>query len=343
MKENITGYGSMLKDYLEFHNISQVEFANRLDIRVEYLNKILNDNIDISPELIIAISLIIDVDANFILKVENSKKIKRYLYEKFGDNLGEYLKNFNINELEKNKWVTFKHKNDEYQNAIDILNFLKVRNFEAMNKLLDNIMYKKKEDADKTKILLWISKCDEIAMKQNVLDYKMSNLDNVLNILKDECNKKLNYSKLIDIFNKNGMYLVIEDALKGTKIRGCARVRGNKPTIYLTKLYKDKASFYFALYHELGHIKQSYSKAKNKFIIDSDEVLEKYADEFALNNMISKDLWNNIINSDDIKKESLKVSKDNNIPLCFIVRNLAYNNYIKYSDKFYLDNIEKLN
>ena len=59
--------------------------------------------------------------------------------------------------------------------------------------------------------------------------------------------------------------------------------------------------------------------------------------------MIDEDLWIKLINSSDIKKTSIEINKKYNIPLCFIVRNLAYNKYIKYTDKFYLDNIEKLN
>lgn len=56
--------------------------------------------------------------------------------------------------------------------------------------------------------------------------------------------------------------------------------------------------------------------------------------------MIDEDLWSQLINSSDIKKTSIEINKKYNIPLCFIVRNLAYN---KYTDKFYLDNIEKIN
>ena len=37
----ITGFGSVLKDYLEYHNISQVEFAESLDITPKHLNEIL--------------------------------------------------------------------------------------------------------------------------------------------------------------------------------------------------------------------------------------------------------------------------------------------------------------
>lgn len=338
----VIGFGSFLKDYLEHYNISQVEFAERLDITPKHLNEILNKNIDISNELMVAISLITNIDINFIIRIENSKKIKEYLIKEFGDNLKEYLKKFNINELEKYNWIKFKHRSDIYQNAIDILEFLKVRNFSAMNKIADKIMYKKKNDSDDTKILLWISRCNEIADKQEVSEFNIDNFNKIISFLKKEANNKFNYEKIKNEFNKNGFYFVIEKALPGTKVRGCSKVRGDKPTIYLTTMYNDKASLYFALYHELGLLKKNYSMAKSKYITLSDEELEVEADKFALNQMIDEDTWVDLINSNDIVTSIYNISNKKNIPLCFIVRNLAYKGYIKYTDKVYLDNIEKI-
>lgn len=338
----VVGFGGYLKDYLDYYNISQVEFADRLDITPKHLNEIINKNIDISTELMLAISIITDIDVNFIAKIENSKKIKQYLLKRYGDNLKDYLKRFNINELEKRKWIIFNHIEDEYQNAIDILKFLKVRNFDAMNNILNNILYKKKDDSDETKLLLWITRCNEIANKQEVNEFKLGNFDKILDFLKKEVNNLFDYNKIQKEFNKYGFYFVIENALPGTKVRGCSKVRKDKPAIYLTKLYNDKASIYFALYHELGHLKHQYNKAKNKYIIDEDDNLELVADKFAFDNMIDKESWNIIITSDNIIETSKIVSKEKKIPMCFIVRSLAYNNYIKYTDEFYNKYVEKI-
>lgn len=78
----------------------------------------------------------------------------------------------------------------------------------------------------------------------------------MLNELKIIRNNKFNEKELIQLFNKYGIYLVIEDALPSTKIRGCSMVKGNNPCIYITRYFKEKASFYFTLYHELGHVKK---------------------------------------------------------------------------------------
>lgn len=161
----------------------------------------------------------------------------------------------------------------------------------------------------------------------------------LLNDLKKERNRPFNKTSLIKIFNKHDLYLVIEDALKGTKIRGCTKVVGDNLAIYMTCYLKEKSSFYFALYHELGHVKSDYNKAKSKVIIDGSNLLEKRADLFAVNQMIDEKTYDLILKKLDDKE---KICKENNIPLCFLYSRLAHDKIIKYTDKSYLDSREKI-
>ena len=266
-----TGIGSFLRRYMEYYNISGVDFAESLGITPKHLSEIINKNIDISDELVLAISLITDFDVSYILKLENNKKMVRYLNDKFKteDKIKEYLDSFYIKELEKEGWIVLTHKEDVYNTAIDLLKFFRVRNFDIIEEKRENTLFKKSNNSDDNKVLLWLNRCENLTMNQVVEEFKMSNIDEILGYLKEERNKELDIEGLVKYFNSKGLYLVVEKALKGTKIRGASKVKRNKPAIYLTTLYKDKASFYYALYHELGHIKKHYSMAKNKYIIDA--------------------------------------------------------------------------
>lgn len=329
------GFGSMLKDYLEFYNISQSEFALRLGITQKHMNEILNENADISVELMLAISLITDIDPNLILFAENKKRIYRELNSRFKSEkeIKEYLNSFNIGELNKREWVHFKDYDSIYQKAMDLLNFMNVKNFDTFDKYNEaKILYKKKDNADMIKISLWINRCDILVRSQKVNEYSSKNFVNLLQELKIESNKSFNESAIIKILNKYGIYLIIEDALQGTKIRGCALVKNNNPAIYITKLYKDKSSFYYTLYHELGHIKTDYNKAKSKVIIDSNEESELKADLFAIDTMIPKDVYEEIKNN--INSIEL-ISKREKISLSFIVSRLAHDKLIKYNSNLY--------
>ncbi len=322
------GFGSMLRDYLEFYKISQTDFADRLGISTKHMNEILSGKTNISEELMLGISLITDIDVNLIFYVETKKRIYNYLNNNFDNEkeINKYLNTFCLNEMSKKKWITLRDSSSYTQNAIDLLDYLGISSFDNINNYLNKkILYKKKDNADINKIYLWIKRCDNIISNKKINEYKSNNLINLLEELKIIRNKPFNEEELISLFNKYGIYLVIEDALNGSKIRGCSMVKGSNPAIYITRYFKEKASFYFTLYHEIGHIKKDYNRLKSKIIIDDND--EKEIDNYALNQMIPSDIWKDIINNSKNREE---ICKRNNIPLCFLYSRLAYEKLISY-------------
>ncbi len=336
------GFGSMLKDYLISKKITQTDFAQKLGITQKHMNNILNENADISEELMIAISLITDIDIKLIAFVEAKKKLYNYLNSHYKNEkeINEFLDSFYLKEMEKLNWITLNDKTSYLQKAYDLLKYLNVRDFDIYYKYAkEKIFFKKYSDSNLKKIYLWITRCDSLIYKQKVNDYSKENLNCLLKELKKERTKTFNKEKLVKLFNKYGIYLVIERALDGTKLRGCTRVIDNNPAIYMTYYLKEKSSFYFALYHELGHVKSDYNKAKSKVIIDGDDNLEKKADNFALEHMINSNLYKSILQNYNDRK---KICEDNNVPLCFLYSRLAYDKKILYNDIDYLENREKI-
>lgn len=336
------GFGSMLKDYLEFYKISQTDFAERLGISTKHMNEILSGKTNISEELMLGISLITDIDVNLIFYVETKKRIYEYLNKKFNNEseINKYLNTFCLNEMSKKKWITLKDSSSYTQNAMDLLDYLGISNFDNVNNYLNRrILYKKKDDADINKIYLWIKRCDKMIKGKLIPSYTSSNLSSLLDELKIIRNKWFNEEELINLFNKYGIYLVIEDALSGTKIRGCSMIKDSNPCIYITRYFKEKASFYFTLYHEIGHIKRDYNKLKNKIIINDNDNNEKEIDNYALNLMIANDIWNEIKDNPSLG-ESLCIK--NNIPLCFLYSRLAYEGIISYKSKEYNSHKENI-
>ena len=212
-----------------------------------------------------------------------------------------------------------------------ILSTITAKSFDFFDDYLENrALFKKKEDANKRKIYLWIKHCDNLVKDMDVEEYDSSKLPLLLEELRQERNKPFNKERLINMFAKYGIYFVIEDAIQGTKARGCMMLKKTNPAIYLTTYYKEKSSFYYALYHELKHVKSDYNKGKAKILID-DEV-ETEADLFALNEMMPEKTWEEILNNYDQREA---ICQRENIPLCFLYGRLAYNGLIKYSSKEY--------
>lgn len=338
----MSGFGSMLKDYLDYYKISQTEFADRLNISQKHMNEIINGKTSISLDLILAISLLTNIDANLIYFVEYKRKINEYLNNKFKSEkeLKDYLNSFSIKEMNEKNWIRLHDSTSNLQNYIDLIEYLNVKDLDTFDKLLEKrYLFKKKDNCDNKKIYLWIRHCD-IKTKEITLNHKYnsSNFDKLISELKIESNKAFNEDNIKNILNRYGIILYIEDALKGTKIRGCITVKIDTPVIYLTKYYKEKSSFYFTLYHELIHLRHDYNKLKNKTIID-DENEEKTIDIKALNLMIKPEIYQEIINNLD-KKDI--IAKENNIPLCFVYTRLAKEGIIKYNSNDYLSKIERI-
>ena len=73
-----------LIDYLEYNNITNKDFANRINITPKHLIDILSGNMDLSSQIIENISLVTSIPVDYIYKIETN-----YKFEK---SIDEYLK-----------------------------------------------------------------------------------------------------------------------------------------------------------------------------------------------------------------------------------------------------------
>lgn len=337
-------FGKYLKDYLEFHNISQSEFALRMGITQKHINELLNGKANITLEMAANIERLTGIDSSFIINVENTKKLKEGILDQYGDikNVKKVLsEEYCINELKKISWVNFRDETDSLQMCIDILDFLKIKDFSILSKLEEQVLFKKTGN-NFNKLALWIAHCDEVVKEQVVSDYNSYNLLFLVKDLKDYAySNGINVEEIMKILNSYGIYFAVEKAITGTKVRGCFKVKGKKPAIYITDNYAGKDSFFFELFHELGHCKSDYNEGKSKVIIDGSEEKEKKADDFALKMMIDEDVWKQILEANLNEKSIKEISKKNKIPMSFIVGRLAKNKNISYTSKLYREYYQK--
>lgn len=332
-----SGFGNYLKDYLEFYNISQSEFASRLGITQKHMNEILNCKSDITLEMAVNIERLTKIPLSFIINSEHRRKVTEELIEKYDDEnaINKKMKEeFFLKELNEKKWINFKDITNPIQNYMDIMEFLKVKDLYALSKIQEKTLFKK-SGTDLNKLNLWIARCDEIAQEQDVKNYDSCNFHFLIEDLKEISFKEnFNVNEIQTVLNNYGIYFVVEKALSGSKVRGCFKVKSKNPAIYLTQNYAGKDSFYFELFHELGHCKSDYNEAKSKIIVEGSEKQEERADNFAINTMIDKVIWQKIQNN--ISEDNLlAISKENKIPMSFIVGRLAKMKKIKYSSYLY--------
>ena len=329
----MSGFGSMLEDYLDYYKISQSEFADRLGITQKHMNEIINGKTKISPELMVVISLLTDIDPKIIFLAERKKEVYEELTSKYKNkkSINKMLNSFYLNDMVKNNWIKLRDKNSFVVNYIDLEEYMGINNINNISNYLEKrYLFKKGNNANHLKIFLWCRHCDMLTKGIEVCDYDSSKLNDLIDELKIERMKTFDKNRLECLFKKYGIIICIEDALKGSKVRGCVKVMVNTPCIYMTTYMKEKSSFYYTLYHELIHLKKDYNKLKSKTMVEEDDN-EKNIDLLALNLMIENELYEKIKN--DSKRD--KVAIENNIPLCFLYSRLAYDGIISYKSKEY--------
>lgn len=331
-------FGKQLEEFLEYKNISNKEFAERINTTPKNLIDIIKGDIELSQNMIYNISFVTEIPVSYIENVEQSFKMDKIINEYLRQNnltIREYINRFNYKEFSKEYEVQFTDVKDDYDIAKDILKYLRITNPDSLYKENNSIFYKSKNDKPEL-LSLWLERCYRVVSSQEVKEYKKENINVVINYIKD-CAKKniFNEKELISKFNKNGIFLAIENDLKGAKIRGAFKVLNDKPAIYITKKHKRYADIYFALLHELAHCKSDFNRAKKGSIISTEEdSIEDYeirADNTAYNWMIDDKEYN------DLKYRYNEINELDIIKSFFVYR-LAKDKIIKYESKLYQEN-----
>lgn len=328
-------FADYLKDYLEFNNITNKDFANRIGITPKHLIDILNGKCELTSQIIDAISIVTNIPSDYIYRIELNYKfettIEEYL-KKENLTISQYLNKFSYQYLIKNNWINFIDENNKMELVKDILKFLRVKGPEKVYQIDEKIYFKSKNDKPEL-LLLWLEKCYKETLKQKVEKYKKDNIDVLVNFIKTLALKDIfDEEMLIKEFNKNGIALVIQEDIPGSKIRGAFKVHKNVPAIYITYKHNRIADIYFALLHELAHCKKDFNQAKSTNLVSFDDKceVEETADRQAYEWLVDNKYYKKISNANDYN-----IEKENKYPKSFIVYRLAKDEKIEYSSSIY--------
>ncbi|GAB59012.1 XRE family transcriptional regulator [Rheinheimera nanhaiensis] len=116
---------------------------------------------------------------------------------------------------------------------------------------------------------------------------------------------------------KHGIILVVEPHLQGTYLDGAAMLFQDKhPVIALTLRHDRLDNFWFALMHELGHVfLHLYTSMFTEFFDEEDqEVGDRFeieANDYALENTISKEKWDSCLSRFYINEETVLADATN--------------------------------
>ena len=122
------GFGSLLKDYLDYYNISTKEFSDRLNITENELTNILNNNVGIDEKLMNNISKLTNIEIKLIEFAEKQRIMYKHLSNRFNNKrkIKKYLNSLGLKRLVKEGKLELKDSTNDIQNAIDLFEYLNI-------------------------------------------------------------------------------------------------------------------------------------------------------------------------------------------------------------------------
>ena len=325
--------GATIKEQLTDRGMSQKEFAARMDMSEKHISKLINGEVQLTPETAVKLEMVLGVPAQFWSNLEAiyREKIVKAESEIAMDCDIEMAKNIPYVEMAKNGWVP--ETKVAKEKVVYLRKYFEVVQLSLLeNQQITKIACRRLAITDKSDLAL-MAWAQEAKIKAR--DIETSSIDiKGLTAALPQIRKmtllppKSFCGKLKGSLADCGVALVFLPHLKGSFLQGASFMDGNRIVVGLTARGKDADKFWFSLFHELGHIVLGHI-SKPHGTTDDDE---KVADRWSENTLIpAKDFEEFRSRNDYTERGVLRFAKEQEIAPGIVVGRMQMEGLIKYS------------
>lgn len=326
--------GATIKEQLEDRDMSQKEFAARMDLSEKHVSRLLNGKVELTPDVARRLEMVLGIPASFWNKLEaiyREKLVKIKDENEMEEDKG-ISKNFPYSDMAKHGWVSKSTKPEE--KVVSLRKFFEVAKLSLIAPmLLDRIACRKLGNTDKSKyaLMAWIQQAKREARRRKTASINVEGLKASVPKIRKMTNMDATAfsSKLIDLLADYGISLVYLPHLKDSYLQGATFYDGKKYVIGLTARNKYADIFWFSLFHELGHIILGHVGKPG----GTSEEDEHEADFFAENSLIPQEPLKRFIQKEDYSKTAiLEFAKDVGVDAGIVTGRLQKEHVIQYSE-----------
>lgn len=187
---------------------------------------------------------------------------------------------------------------------------------------LNRALYRKRSDAEGSKILAWISiakdKAQRYALSENITYGNPITVSDLLDIASLSSEPE-NIGTLSDqLKSRYGIILITEKYIAAMKMDGCSfRLSNGVPVVGVTTRYNRYDNFWFTLMHELSHVCLHYEELDTPIVDNLDDVdeseLELEANRLASDSLVPRKIWRKLWLSKDNHKSFKEICKKERI------------------------------
>lgn len=325
--------GTTIKEQLNDRGMSQREFAARMDMSEKHISKLINGEVQLTPETAFKLEMVLGVPAQFWNNLEAiyREKLVKAEAEKSMDADIEMAKQFPYSEMAKLGWV--QETKDAKEKVIFLRKYFEVTKLSILgNDQINRIACRRLGITDKSDLAL-MAWAQEAKIKARDIQTKMINVKGLIASLPEIRNMTVLKAKefcpqLKKCLAENGIALVFLPHLKGSFLQGATFIDGNKIVVGLTARGRDADKFWFSLFHELAHIALGHVGQPD----GTSENDEKAADKWSSDTLIrSEDFEAFRKNGECSEKSILLFAKEQGIAPGIVVGRMQSEGMIKYN------------
>jgi addiction module HigA family antidote len=331
--------GYYLREIVEDMEITQDEFAKRLNTTPKTFSKLLSGQIPISDEIALKLSIMLGTSVDLWLNLQTKYDEKCIEIEK-------------KKELEKEKkyisMIDYKYfvrlnavadVDDRDERVRNLCKFLKISSLSVLSQddFLVNFRNNISNPSEKNKVnsKAWLQTVINFGKQIEVDAFDKKKLTESLPTIRKLTTKRPSefYPKLVKIFSSCGVSFVILPLLSSSGIHGAVKwINKDKVILAMNDRLKYADVFWFSLFHEIQHVLQQKIK---KTIIISDKLdvqLEEEADSFARDILIPPQKYNEFLSEGIFTENAIKAFAESiEIDPCIVLGRLQKENLVPYS------------
>lgn len=326
--------GATIKEQLSDIGMTQKEFAVRMDMSEKHISKLINGEVQLTPDVAERLELVLGVDAKFWNNLEAlyREKLAKVKVENEMDNDIIISKNLPYNEMVKLGWVSY--AKNPAEKVTNLRKFFRVVNLPLVeHSQINKIACRRLAITQKGDFALmaWANKVKILADSIPTAPINIKKLSsNLLNIKRMTTQTPERFGdELKGLLAECGIALVFLPHLKGSFLHGATFLSGNKIVLGLTTRGYDADKFWFSLFHELAHIVLGHIGKAG----DIDEQDEKAADFWASDILISKTDLERFLYSNELTHKTIcTFASSIGVAPGIVVGRLQHDRKIKYSE-----------
>lgn len=300
--------GYYVKDWIEEQGITQEELAKRLQTTPKYVSDLVNGKINLTDEMVLKLSIVFGTSTTMWLNL-NQKYIEKKLEIEKRMQLDAECEL--VRQLDYKFWVELglvKATRIAAEKVQELQKYFKVSSLSVLSQRDFLVQYRTSisevTDINVMNANAWVQTAINIGAQMDVEPYDkkklMAAISEIRNMTVQEPRKF--YPRLKKLLASCGVALVLLPNLKNCGVNGAVKWLGkDKVVLALNDRRKYADTFWFALFHEVGHVLQQRIKIllvseKNKAGLETDDLIQKLENEA---NAFSQDT---LIPGDDYEK-----------------------------------------